>query len=281
MKKLFSLFALLALMSFAFVSCGDDDDYSLDKYWISYGTVEGEGSTYIIRRDDGSKLHIVSNLLPLYRFTDGQRIIANYTILDDATDSDLTASYYIRLNAITEVLTKSTIKQSFINADAEHRNDSIGNTPLGVEEAWIGSKYLNINFTFLTNPYNRVQHMISLVRNDIELNEAGEVVLTLRHNAFKDVPSSSNPMVVAFGRVSFDISAVVPEDAMSAKIRLVWEEYGATINDRETKYKTGEFISPSFLSGAESERKSVLGGELNKSPKESDYRLSKIATIVE
>lgn len=230
MKQTIKIFLVFALVTTLFTSCKDDDGYSLDKYWISYGTISGDGYRYNIQLDNGSVLYIAANLIPYYKAVDGQRVMANYTILGDMTNGG--NNYAVRLNNVYEILTKKPLLKSNID-EAE-----IGNAPINiVDEAWFScGRYLNIKFDFKYKPYSTKKHFINLVCDDttptpFAPDSEGFVNLTLRHN---DYGEGQNAW--ARGIVSFDITELVPDGADEMKVKLHWTEY-----DGSQKSDTGIF----------------------------------------
>lgn len=283
---------ILFLFSGTLVACNDDDDYSLGKFWISYGTIEMNGKSqsagYTIRLDDESELLIVSNLIPYVAVENGQRVIANYTILGEVEEDRATNSstvfrkqYYIRLNGLTDVLSKAPVRQSFILEDEEVREDSIGNDPIRVVKASFGGKYLNISFEVPMQPTyggtSSVKHFINLIHDDTQIRN-DSVFLTLRHNGYEDVPTSGNSssFVWGFGLVSFDISSILPEGQNSIAVKLIWTEYGESLDDRETKSDTG-----TFTYGGSSQQSASTGRDgLNSSQSPVESMKDRITTVV-
>ena len=231
MKRLLKISLVLGLLAAGFSACDDDDGYSLDKFWISYGVIEGNGDDYVrdymIRLDNGSRLLLSANLVPGWPVKDGQRVIANYTILGDSPRMDGTKDYYVRLNMLYDVLSKDVVKQSFIDEDEEVREDSIGHDPIDVAEAWFGGGFLNITFEIL---HGGGTHFINLVQDDARIS-GDSVFLTLRHNAYSDPQAYRG-----FGYVSFDMVPLVPEGKTELPVRLTWEGY-----DGQTHSDTGTF----------------------------------------
>ena len=96
--------------------------------------------------------------------------------------------------------------------------EELGNDPIYVENAWFGGKYLNIDFAVLRfDP--QLAHFINLYVDE-EGSDENNVVVVLKHNAYGD-PTTS----LAFGRVSFDISKLVPEGKSSILVTLRWRNY--------------------------------------------------------
>jgi len=188
MKKYLLLLFVLPVISF--VSCDDDDDYSLDKFWVGLATVEnpGEDSNFYLRLDNDELLWIASTNDPNYRPKSGQRILADYTILNDQSSS---AGYDhdIKLNDAYNILTKS------IYTVSKNTQDSIGYDPIGIRDMWIGSDYLNVKFFY--RGYNQ-RHMISLVRDTAKVYNDNKIHLEIRHNAHNDATDYTFSGIASF-----------------------------------------------------------------------------------
>lgn len=244
---------MLSLFIGVFAACDDDDEYYYvggGSSWISYGNLEkidnGTRSKFAIRRDDGSRL-IVSEGVAINSSdaTEGLRVFANYSILGserDETGLEGSMNYYIRLYRATEVLTKDPVKLSFINEDEEVRQDSIGNDPINVSEAWFGGKYLNVEFRIPVKSGSNTKHFINLVEDDV-VTHNDTVYVTLRHNAYGEAPvdGDRNSHVWSRGRVSFDLTSIVPEGKTSVPVKLIWTEYKKDSSETITREDSGTF----------------------------------------
>lgn len=225
-KKVLKYMFIAALTTAVMTSC-DDDGYSVDNFAISWGTAESET---VIIRDDGAKLNIVTTLFPFLNIEAGDRLLLDYTILGDGKTPK---SYSIRLNRYDKILSKAPVKQSFIDEDFDKRNDSIGNSPIEVNEAWFSAgKYLNVDFSIGVLDKN-IRHFINVVQDDVTVDatRGDSVYLTMRHNAYDDVPRYR-----AFGYVSFDIEQIVPVGKESVPVKLLWTDY-----DGHKHFDTGTF----------------------------------------
>jgi hypothetical protein len=217
MKKLRLAAATAVLIALAaFGACRRDDGYSLGNYAIGWGTVEqGANNRVIIRRDNGSRLHIVDSRVPGSVYTAGKRVIVNYTILGEVQSASR-PEYYAGINDLYRVLTKSPILQSFID-DAANRPDSIGDNRIHITNAWFGDHFINLRF----NAYfgDTKAHLLTLVRDDIGVYGDDSVRLRLHHNAFDD-PALYN----ASGYVSFDLSSILATAPAqtSVPVKLTW-----------------------------------------------------------
>ncbi len=231
--KSFLLIVGVALISLALPACLDDDDsYSLGNIWIATATVVPESdNVYYLRLDSGDKLWPAATDYPNYQPKADQRALVNFTILADSTQSDLGGfSYYIKVNAIHDILTKSIAK----NEGAA--NDSIyGTDPVSIQEnnIWIGDGYLNIYFETLWG--GKTAHFINLIQPDAENDP---YTLEFRHNAFDD-PKYTN----GAGRVAFNLSSL--PDTQGKSVDLIvnyWSSEGKqsyTLKYNSDKTKMG------------------------------------------
>jgi hypothetical protein len=220
MKKRF-LLLLAAVMSIALTSC-NDDECSLDNYWIDMGTVQKVSPTsqeFYILFDNGDKVWPAITNLPYYNPKDGQRIIANYTILSNRHDG---YNHDVRINDIYQVLTKPVIKLTTANAD------SIGNDPLVITDAWIASDYLNIEFEFLGDSK---RHMVNLVESDLFTSTPEVAKLQFRQNGYGD-----EKRYRMRGIVSFNIKSLQTEGALNRKIELTTTDYDGVTKTLQMTY---------------------------------------------
>lgn len=249
MKSLFKT-GLMALLTLSLLSgCDDDDEYYYD-YWYSFGNVvmhsDNRSDGYSIRLDDGTMLIIAANHVPYVEVSDGERIYAQYSILGRVRDNvSADKKYNVDLYGLSKVLEKEPVKQSEITPDGDITEASLGNDPIEVETAWFGGKYLNIEFDVYSEVNSTTVHLINLVWDNTRVAQPGDntVYLTLRHNGYDDVPTAQTAgrFVERFGRVSFDISEIIPQGQTEVPVRLMWVEYGNTLDEREDEYMTGVF----------------------------------------
>ena len=175
----------------------DESSYSLGDIYIAIATVIPEGGdVYYLRLDNGETLWPAATSYPEYIPKNGQRALVNFTILGDSTQSNLGGfAYYIKVNAIHDILTKP------IAPDLEAENDSIyGTDPveIGSDNIWVGDGYLNVYF--LTNWGGKTAHYVNLIQPDAENNP---YALEFRHNAYDDPAYTSGA-----GRVAFNLSSL-------------------------------------------------------------------------
>jgi len=189
---------MVTLMGGLLASCSDfeDDGYSLDKFWVDIATVENPDSNnvFFLELDDSTLMWTAASAFHNYTPKDGQRVIANYTILADKRPTGL-YDYDVRLNDVYEVLTKPIFNIT------PATQDSIGNDSVEVTDTWIGSKYLNVEFAFYGNDK---MHFINLVKDNSKSYNDGKVHLGFRHNSRGDAERYRR-----YGIVSFDISSLI------------------------------------------------------------------------
>ncbi|WP_176554874.1 NigD-like C-terminal domain-containing protein [Butyricimonas sp. Marseille-P3923] len=260
-KRTWKIALMLSLFIAVFAACDDDDEYYYvggGSSWISYGNLEkidnGTRSKYAIRRDDGSRLIVTEGYgINSSDAEEGLRVFANYSILGserDGTGLEGRMNYYIRLYRITDVLTKDPVKLSFIKENEEVRQDSIGNDPINVSEAWFGGKYLNVEFRIPVKSGSSTKHFINLVEDDVVAHN-DTVYVTLRHNAYGEAPKDGDRAnhVWSRGMVSFDLTSIVPEGKQSVPVKLLWTEYKNGSIETVTREDSGTYT----LSGSNEE----------------------------
>ena len=182
---------LVAVSIIAFNACENDyEDYSSGDIWISMGLVETNtmGYDFVIYCDNGDTLLPAVNAASNFETYNQQRVIANYTILDNVDSS--AQLYYAQINNLYEVLYKDIIELTSSNAD------SLGNDPVQIQDIWVVKNMLNIEFQYLGN--NKT-HYINLAYTT---NENGEiekpVELEFRHNANDDDEALTLDGIVTF-----------------------------------------------------------------------------------
>lgn len=174
----------LVLAGFAITSCDDDDE----DFYYSYGIAKMEsGNTgWSILTDKGNVL-IPENLRPLSWIKDSTRVILHYTI-DDEKDKN---TFEIDVFSIDTLLTKNILPYD------ETQEDSIGNDPAYINAAWIAHDFLTLDFTYQGNyPQPDEKHMVNVIEMPSE--NADEVILEFRHNAFKDNSENNYRGIASF-----------------------------------------------------------------------------------
>ncbi|TKG90459.1 hypothetical protein EYV94_23940 [Puteibacter caeruleilacunae] len=224
MKRNYLLLVLLSLFIVGITSCDDDDDhYSLGKYWIAMGEIDksdGDAQLFEIELDNDDRLiPVAGHLHYINRVEDNDRVLVNYTILDDADTDNDPSTFYVRINDIDKVLAKGVITMT------EAIQDSIGNDPIHVEDAWVSSHYLNFELKFSGGCET---HYINLVNEPADNPEGSDVLkLQLRHN---DRGDQCEAWLSAL--VSFDLNSIEHGDNESIDIEISGKEY----NDEDYSY---------------------------------------------
>lgn len=244
MKKA-RIFLVLAAFVALFTATSCLDGYDINDFNVNYGVIKGNQQNFYIQLDNKTTLEIVANQVPWFQVKDGQRIIADYTILGQVNSDRQTAHntiaaepprYKVRLNYLYDVLTKRPVSSTFISTPA--RQDSIGHDKIDVHDAWIGSNFLNVNFSIFRSHPN-IRHFINIVVDDQRSN-ATDIYMTMRHNAYDDFQD-----FYSFGRVSFDISSIlnqVPID-QTINIHITWKNYyGQELTEKITYTKSAFHI---------------------------------------
>ncbi len=199
MKKF--VFAVFIASIFLTTSCLDDDGYSLSKVWVGFGIFQETGSNAggykIVMDNDDVLVPVTANFNVFNYVGDGDRVLVNYTILDDNSvgPSDPT-EYYIKLNYINKILMKGILDIT------EANSDSIGNDPITVTDVWLTDSLLNFELRYWGTA-NKI-HFINLVKQPRDLtSESQPVGLELRHNNNGDHESIPYQAFVSFqlGRI--------------------------------------------------------------------------------
>ncbi len=200
MKTKFA-FALLMAFVLVFPSCLDDDGYSLGDIWIGFGVLKGEDGAFQIIMDNKDVLVPVAanNYDWQDHFESGDRVLVNYTVLDD----DLTGStsvYYVKVNDIDDILMKGVMD---ITPEIE---DSIGNDPIVVDDYWMTDSLITFKLKYWG--YTQI-HFLNLVKEPGNLTADDQSIqLELRHNANMDSESVLYSAFVSFSLNSLRIDGL-------------------------------------------------------------------------
>lgn len=164
------------------------------------GMVEAEetfGYDFIIYCDNGDTLYPAVNALPNFDTYYKQRVLTNYTILDEVGLSE--HAYYVKINNLYDVLLKDIILQNNAN------NDSLGNNPVVIKDIWLVKNMLNIEFQYQGGS---AIHFINLSYRTNENGKIEEPVeLEFRHNNNNDENS-----YLMDGMVTFQLDKLRKED---------------------------------------------------------------------
>lgn len=236
MKKM--IFGILIGFLFVITSCNDDvEGYSLNDSWLGFGMVENSDS-YRIKMDNGDVLVPVAyDYNPWYdndymgnnhKIEKGDRVLVNYTILDDDTnDSGEIDAYFVKINSANKVLMKGILDLTEENAD------SIGNNPIEVREVWMTDSLLNFHLRY----YGRYKvHFINLVKQPGTLTADGQPFeLELRHNDNGDDAAIDYTAFVSFHLDSLQVAGL---DSVSFKVTST--DYDGDAFEYNGVYKYGE-----------------------------------------
>ena len=233
MRKI--ILSMLALTLLA--SCNrDENQYLPPNSFTSIATVENptQSSGFYFRLDNNDRMWVTATNFSYYRPADGQRIIASYSILSVNGDNNL-YNHKVSLNDVYEVLTKNIFKITTAT------QDSIGNDPININDMWVGSDFLNVEFNY--QGQNQT-HYINLVSDSTKTYTDGKVYLEFRHNANNDYP-----MFWKWGIVSFNLKSLQPlAVADSVNMVIHTKEFGAS-NDKSYNltYKFGTAATVKYV----------------------------------
>lgn len=195
-------------VSMLLTSCGKEEG----RYYmsVSYGNIVGSTESFQIVTDEGATLNIVENNASGVEVEDGQRVMANYTILEKVE-----SGYNVRLNLLYNILTKSPV---YLSQMTPEEQNELGNDPVNVLSMVFGGKYLNAKVEVWRKDPS-LAHFINLVVDE-QRSDDQTVYLTWRHNAYED--PTSLPVAQ---RVSFDLSKLVPEGKQQINVCVEWTDY--------------------------------------------------------
>lgn len=226
MKKI--VFSMLALTLLVACNPHDDENQVLSDF-TSIATVDNPTQTsgFYFKLDNNDKMWITSTYFPYYSPKTGQRIIANYSILSVNNDGS-TYNHKVQLNDFYEVLTKGIFNIT------PATQDSIGNDQISIDDIWIGSDYLNVEFTY--PGYNKI-HYINLVADTAKKYTDNKIHLEFRHNANSDYATYSKWGIVSFKLKSLQANTT----ADSVNLVIHSKEFGTpTDKTYNLTYKFGQ-----------------------------------------
>lgn len=233
MKRI--VFGLLVALVFTFTACNDDDGYSLNDMWVGFGVLTGdEPGTYNIVMDNKDLLVPVASNYPGWqtKFDSGDRVLTNYTILDEELNEDGSVKlYYVKINDIDDILMKGIMDITEENAD------SIGNDPIIVEDYWMTDSLLSFKLKYWG--LNGI-HFLNLVKQPGDITaEDQPIQLELRHNANGD--DESVPYT-AF--VSFSLNSLRINELDSVQFKFSSTDYEGTTRSNEEVFNYEDLELP-------------------------------------
>jgi hypothetical protein len=195
MKTFVKLVFIFVIAVFAVACNHRDDNNDLYDYQIDIATVQNPYNltNFFFKLDNNKLMWVDKTVFKDYAPKDGQRIIANYTLLSDKSVTHL-YNYVVQLNDAYNVLTKGIFNIT------KATQDSIGNDSISIEDMWIGSDYINVQFSY--PGYNKT-HFINLVNDTSKVFTDGKIHLFFRHNS-----NSDEPAYIRTGIVSFNIKSL-------------------------------------------------------------------------
>ncbi len=199
-------FGILVGFLFVLAGCSDDDGYSLSDAWIGFGIFQAdEADNYKIIMDNKDVLiPIASNYPPGWgkRLDNGERVLVNYTILEDILDDDgEIEGYYVKVNSIKDILMKGIME---ITPENE---DSIGNDPIVVEDYWMTDSLLSFKLRYWG--YNSIHFLNLVIKPSLSMAPGIQPYeLELRHNANDDEAAIYYTAYVSFSLNSLRIDGV-------------------------------------------------------------------------
>lgn len=233
MKSSFFTFIILCIVLFSFSACKEDEG---EARFLAYATVTDGPNKVLISDGEVQRLFVVENASEMSNWTTGKRVIVDYTIIREHESASMLKSYYVRLNSVYDVLTKTVVKKSFLNTTA--REDSIGHDPINIRNYWFANDYLNIDFMLYRNNPG-VKHFVNLVVDDSK-STADDVYLELRHNAYFDLQTIST-----WGNVSFKVADLVVPPKTSVKLHLSRFTYDGAVKTDTLNYTLGvTYLAP-------------------------------------
>lgn len=201
MKTLTKIIMVSLLIPLLTACWNDDDKWDDSMTYQDIATVENPDSLsmFFFWLDNNKLMKTQESNFSNYKPKDGQRIIAYYTILSNNNDTTV-YDHNVKLLDVYNVLTKG-----IFNLTGATR-DSIGNDSISIDDIWIGSDYLNVQFAY--NGYNKI-HFINLVSDSSQVFTDGKTHLFFRHKANGDAPYYHRKGIVSFDLKSLQ-SGVLP-----------------------------------------------------------------------
>lgn len=203
MKKLsLYLLTMLFVATMATLQSCDDDGYSLNDAMQRMATVRViSGTSYYLETDSNEKLGVAASEVMWYKPVDGQRVLANITLLSDEQNG---YDHLIKVNFLSNVLTKQVEE---LTAENE---ETYGNDKVQIEEIWVSGNYLNVQFRYYIPVHHA--HRVSLVENTTAENpDDGYIHLEYRYNNQDDESDYLRRSLVSFNLGDYAPSVAADE----------------------------------------------------------------------
>ena len=199
MKTIKRLLMLAAILSLVTACDRNEMNSDLPESEINIATVVNPHaeSNFFFRLDNNKLMYVQDCNFAGYIPKDGQRIVANYTLLSDKRATHL-YDYDVYLNDVYTVLTKGIFNVT------KATQDSIGNDSIYIDNMWVGSDYLNVEFAYAGD--NKM-HYINLVNDTSKVFTDGKIHLYFRHNSNGDAPIYIRGGIVSFSLKSLQTGA--------------------------------------------------------------------------
>lgn len=180
-----------------FTSCNNNNEYYGPTVYRNLATVDNPDASinYSFSTDKGTRMSIASTNVFRYRPETGQRILADYSILQKAPEA-AGYDYDVHLYDVYEILTKEIV--AITEENAEDELERVGNDRYEAIRTWVGGDWLNFEFNLLG--FNKT-HYINVIEDTRVTSDDGKVYLELRHNANGDSPARR-----LWGMASFDLT---------------------------------------------------------------------------
>jgi hypothetical protein len=225
--KQFAFLILIASLTVILNSCDfNEDDYSLSNSWIGFGLIQkdSDDESFTILLDDGEILFPATSTEYWDDLKNNERVLTNFTILDEKENTDSIEQYYVRINMLRKILYKGILD---ITPEIE---DSIGNDPIKVRKHWISNHMLNFELQYRGGTKT---HLINLVKQPGVINpDDGPVVLELRHNNNNDIDD-----IQLAAMVTFDLSTLKVPGKTSTSFKVIAKDFDGKNFEFTSEYK--------------------------------------------
>lgn len=199
------------IMALATVSCSKDNTLRYNNMtmgnMVNGKFVSDQGNTFnVVEQECAGKLDTM------------HRAFVVCDILNSVNGSD--TEYDVRLNYISNVLTKSPVAASEITDEKLLIND-----PMLLADWWVSGGYVNLYVCVPIKRTGNTPHVLTFIYEDTK-KEDGKYRFLIRHNAngetLKDNETNYD-MVLAYAYASFPIASIIKED--EAQVIIEWESY--------------------------------------------------------